>query len=88
MNHVEKLHLNAVEDAEYEEIKNSAIYKMDFEEAAVSCANITERIAIKFNQWVTRSMYDFVRSNTWKHLVSGKEITGNELYEQFLKTIE
>lgn len=44
--------------------------------------------AIKFNQWVTRSMYDFVGGGAWKHLVSGKEITGNELYEQFLKTIE
>jgi len=41
MNSLEQKHIDAIYDAEYEEIRHSAIYKMDFEKAAKSCADIS-----------------------------------------------
>lgn len=44
----------AIENAEYEEIKHSAIYKVDFNEAANECEHISIDVAVKFAEFINK----------------------------------
>lgn len=81
MNKVEKLHLEAIESCEQEEIKNSAIYKMDFPLAASKSAEITKEIAIEFLKFYEETSVMSYSSTCENH---GKRI--DDVYEEFLKT--
>jgi hypothetical protein len=52
MTHIEQLHLDAINDTEYELIKHSAIYQIDKDKAAAKSAEITENIACEFAKWL------------------------------------
>jgi len=81
MNKIEQLHLEAIESCEQEEIKNSAIYKMDFPLAASKSAEITKGIAIEFLKYYEETAVMSYFSTCENH---GKPI--DEVYEEFLKT--
>jgi antibiotic biosynthesis monooxygenase (ABM) superfamily enzyme len=52
MAYIEQLHLDAINDSEYQLIKHSAIYQIDKEDAAKKSAEITKKIAIEFAEWL------------------------------------
>ena len=57
-----KKHCAAIEDAEFEEIKHSAIYKLDFDKAATSCTNITLQAIVDVLEGQLKSLRDTLKS--------------------------
>jgi hypothetical protein len=79
MNYIEQLHLDAINDTEYELIKHSAIYQIDKDKAAKKSAEITKKIAIEFAEWLLGNVI-FNYSGKYRGY------SNIELYQEFLKS--
>ena len=93
MNKIEQMHLDAMYEAEYETVKDSAIYKILMPKAASNCLKVTEQIAIEFAEWCNAPNLEDLRQGNVVYVPSGnfywhkhKKYTPNELFQEFLKT--
>jgi hypothetical protein len=78
MTHIEQLHLEAINDTEYELIKHSAIYQIDKDKAASKSAAITKQIAIEFAK--------FIDDNSDEPQFDLVQWTYESWFEEFLKS--
>lgn len=89
MNNLEQKHLNELYEHEYEEIPNSALYKFNYEEAAIKSAEITSDIAIKFAKWKEEGIASFEirKTNINEYYVDNidrKSYSLQELFDYFI----
>ena len=90
-NILEQKHLDELYEHEYEEIPNSALYKFNYEEAAVKSAEITADVAIQFAAWYDTSEFvaNYFRKNRTyptmdnSHLIEVQK-QRKELFQEFI----
>lgn len=96
MNKIEKLHLDVIK---YEEVSFTdldgipftGVENSDYADIVNKSAEITKDIAIKFAEFMFSHCKEYQRGGTYvvtKPLDESKTYTTNELFEEFLKTIE
>jgi|LakMenEpi03Aug12_release.lakeMendotaPanAssembly.Ray.scaffolds.fasta_scaffold1064992_2 hypothetical protein len=73
MNYIEQLHLDAINDTEYELIKHSAIYQIDKDKAASKSAEITKQIAIEFAKWADRLALTGICESDFEEFLKSKQ---------------
>jgi hypothetical protein len=87
MNKVEQLHLDAIENNIYSESNYSKI--LGRQETASKSAEITEQIAIEFQQWVEDDCFKVIGTTKYRIGTLDKssiEYSIGELFQEFLKT--
>jgi len=79
-------HCTAIEDAEYEVIKHSDIYKIDFDKATTSCAAITVEWMKGFSEWIAKSRWKYEKVyGVWYNSSLQCESSTNELINLYFE---
>jgi hypothetical protein len=93
MTHIEQLHLDVIEKSEVNinPSESDNMWVTDKKSAAAKSAEITENIAIKFVEWLTKiEAYPCINrqhNGLWvMHPQDPKNYTPKELFQEYLKT--
>lgn len=79
MNKIEQMHLDCISEVYLDSFDEGGHTEMDCEKAASKSAEITEKIAIEFAEWLIKEL---ILSSHGKYL----SYTPQELFQEFLKT--
>lgn len=90
MTHIEKQHLDAIEESQ-DWIVNEIVWGIKEKIAAKKSAEITENISIEFAEWITSKYFLQYAGKLWASdlpIYSGCSYSTKELFQEYLKSKE